>query len=82
MEPFKKYYSSLTENLALKLPKPPTNFRIKLVNNYYKKCNLKERLIFSKIESDKVFKTLKNFDESKASGIDDFSVIFLKDSAY
>ena len=65
----------------LKLPKPPNNFGIKSVNNYYKKCNLKKRLLFSKIASDKVFKILKNFDENKAPGIDDLSGIFLKDGA-
>ena len=69
------------ENLVLKLPKPPSNFGMQLLNNYYKKCNLKERLLFAKIESDKIFKTVKNFDESKAPGIDDLSGIFLKDGA-
>ena len=65
----------------LKLPKPPNNFGIQPVNNYYKKCNLKERLQFAKIESDKVFTLLKDFDESKAPGFNDLSGIFLKDSA-
>ena len=65
----------------LKLPKPPNNFEIQSVNNYYKKCNLKERLLFSKIESDKIFKILKHFDESKATGRHDLSGIFLKDGA-
>ena len=51
------------------------------VNNYYKKHNLKENLIFANIQSDKVFKILKNFDETKASGIDDLSGTFVKDSA-
>ena len=69
-ETFKKYYSSSAENLG-----------IQSVNNYYKKCNLKERLLFAKIESDKVFKILKKFDESKAPCIDDLSGIFLKDGA-
>ena len=41
------------------------------MNNRYKKCNLKERLLLSKPESDKVFKILKKFDESKAPGIND-----------
>ena len=54
----------------LKLPKPPNNFGIQSVNNYYKKCNLKERLLFSKTN-----------DENKAPGIDDLSGIFLKDGA-
>ena len=72
---FKKYYSSLAENLVLKLPKPPNNFGIQSVNNHYKKCNLKERLPFAKTESDKVFKILKHFDGSKAPGIDDLSGI-------
>ena len=45
-ETFKKYYSSLAENLVLKLPKPLNNFGIQSVKNYYKKCNLNERLLF------------------------------------
>ena len=65
----------------LKRPKSPNNFGIQSVNNYHKKCNLKERLLFSKIEMDKVFKILKNFDESKTPGINDLSGIFLKNSA-
>ena len=80
-ETFKKYYSSLAENLVLKLPKPPTNFGIQSVKNYYKKRNLKERLLPSKIKSGKVFKILKFFDESKTPGIHDLSGIFLKDVA-
>ena len=55
----------------LKLPKPPNNFGMQSVWLL--------RLLFSKIESDKVFKILKHFDESKAPGIDDLSGIFLKD---
>ena len=50
-------------------------------NNYYARYNLKEKLIFANIQSDKVLRILKNFDESKASGIDDLSGIFLKDGA-
>ena len=50
------------------------------VNNYYAKYNLKEKLIFANIQSDKVFGIFKNFDETKASGIDDLSGIFLKDN--
>ena len=38
--------------------------------------NLKEKSLFAKIESDKVFKIPKNFDESKAPGIDDLSGFF------
>ena len=65
----------------LKLPKPSNNFGIQSVNSYYKKFNLKEKLLFAKIESDKLFKILKKFDESKAPGIDDHSRIFLKEGA-
>ena len=78
-EIFKKYYSPLVENLVLKLPRPSNNFGIKSMNNYYKKYNLTEKMIFANIQFDKVFKILKNFDETKASGIDDLSGIFLKD---
>ena len=81
VETLKNYYFSLVVNLVLKLPKPPNNFGIQSVNNYYKKWNLKERLLLAKIESDKVFKMLKIFDESKAPGINDLSGIFLKDGA-
>ena len=56
--------------------KTPNNFGIQSVNNYYKKCNLKERLLFEKIESDKVFKKLKIFDESKAPSMDNLPGIF------
>ena len=51
------------------------------INNYYEKYNLKEKLILANIQSDKVFKILKNFDEAKASGINVLSGIFLKDGA-
>ena len=37
------------KNLVLKLPKPPNNFVMESVNNYYEKCNLKEELIFANI---------------------------------
>ena len=80
-ETFKKYYSSLAESLVLKLPKPPNDFGTESVNNYNEKYNLKEKLILTNIQSDKVLKKLKNFDETKASGIDDLSRIFLKDGA-
>ena len=80
-ETLQKYYPSLAENLVLKLPKPPNNFGIQSVNCYNKKCNLKEKLLVKKIELDKVFKILKDSDESKAPGIDDLSGIFLKDGA-
>ena len=57
------------------------SFGIQSVNNYYKKCNMKERLLFAKIESDRVFKIIKDFDESKAPDSDNLSGIFLKDGA-
>ena len=81
VETFKKYYSSLAENLMLKISKPPHNFGIQSVNNYCKKCNLKESLIFAKTESEKLFKILKTFDKGKVPGIEDLSGIFLKDGA-
>ena len=42
---------------------------------------MKEKLLFAKIEPDKLFKILKKIVESKAPGIDDLSGIFLKDGA-
>ena len=44
-------YSALAENLVLKLPKPPKNSGMESVNNYCKKYNLKEKLIFANIQS-------------------------------
>ena len=67
-----KLLKNITPNwrkTLLKVPKPQNNFGIQSVNNYYKKCNLTKSLLFSKIESGKVFKILRNFDESKAPGI-------------
>ena len=65
------------------IPKPPNNFGMESVNNYYEKYNLKEKLILANIQSDKVFKILKNFEKqnTKASGIDDLYGIFLNDGA-
>ena len=42
-ETFEKYYSSLTKNLVLNLPKPQNNSGMESVNNYHKKYNLKEK---------------------------------------
>ena len=42
---------------------------------------MKEKLLFAKIEADKLFKILKKIVEGKAPGIDDLSGIFLKDGA-
>ena len=53
-EAFKKYCSSLAGNLVLKLPKPPNNFGIQTVNNYYKEYNLKKRLLSAKTDSDNI----------------------------
>ena len=53
-EAFKRYCSSLAGNLVLKLPKPPNNFGIQTVNNYYKKYNLKKRLLSAKTDSDNI----------------------------
>lgn len=50
---------------------------MELVNN--KKHNLKEKSILSKIQLEKVFKILENFEETKASDIDDLSGMFLKE---
>ena len=52
---------------------------MELVNNYHKKHNLKENSILSKIQLEKVFKILENFEETKASDIDDLSGMFLKE---
>ena len=52
---------------------------MELVNNYHKKHNLKEKSVLSKTQSEKVFKILENFEDAKASDIDDLSGMFLKE---
>ena len=49
------------------------------VNNYNKNYNLKEKLIFAKIQSNKLFKIPKSIDETKTWRIGDLSEIFPKD---
>lgn len=49
------------------------------VTNYDKKCNLKEKLIYTEIQSEKVI--VNNFIEIKTWGINDLSRIFLKNGA-
>ena len=51
------------------------------MNNYYKKCNLKERLLFAKLIQIRYSKYQNFFDENKAPGIDDLSGVFLRDGA-
>ena len=51
------------------------------MNNYYKKCNLKERLLFAKLIQIRYSKYQIFFDENKAPGIDDLSGVFLRDGA-
>ena len=46
----KKNYSFLAENLVLKPRKPQNNFWAQSVKSYYKKYNLKEKLLFSENE--------------------------------
>ena len=58
-ETFEKYHLSLEENLALKLPNPPYKFGKESINNQYKKNNQKGKIIFTKIQTDRVFKILK-----------------------
>ena len=45
---FLKILLLISEKPCVKLPKPPNNLGMQSVNNYYKKCNLKERLLFWK----------------------------------
>lgn len=69
----KKYGKS-----CFKITKLPNNFDIQSMNIYYKKCNLEEKFGFTKIQTGKIFKILKSFNETKA---DDLFRIFLKSDA-
>ena len=80
---FKKFYSTLADDLVKNLPPASSIFGLSSVCQYYNKT-LKlpnTRFKFTFVSEDSVLKILKNIDENKAAGLDNLSGKFLKDGA-
>ena len=80
---FKKFYSTLADDLVKNLPPASSIFGLSLVCQYYNKT-LKlphTRFKFTFVSEDSVLRILKNMDENKAAGLDNLSGKFLKDGA-
>ena len=80
---FKKFYSTLADDLVKNLPPASSIFGLSSVCQYYNKT-LKlpnTRFKFPFVSEDSVLKILKNMDENKAAGLDNLSGNFLKNGA-
>ena len=80
---FKKFYSTLADDLVKNLPPASSIFGLSSVCQYYNKT-LKlpnTRFKFTFVSEDSVLKILKNMDENKAAGLDNLSGKFLRDGA-
>ena len=80
---FKKFYSTIADDLVENLPPTSSIFGLSLVCQHYNKT-LKlpnTRFKFAFVSEDSVLKILKNMDENKAAGLDNLSGKFLKDGA-
>ena len=78
---FKKFCSTLADDLVKNLPPASSIFGLLLVCQYYNKT-LKlpnPRFKFTFVSEDSVLKILKNMDENKAAGLDNLPGKFLKD---
>ena len=64
-----------------KFPKSPNRYTIKSVSDYYEKLPLSENFKLDSITEGYLFNLLKNVEITKAAGLDQISVKFLKDGA-
>ena len=80
---FKRFYSKLTVGPQEKLPRAPNKFSSQTTKNYYAKtsCNVSNDFEFSSVSEEDVKKILLSLDTSKAAGIDQIPVKFLRDGA-
>ena len=81
---FKKYFSSLSQNLVSKLPLSPNIFNESKIASYYDNNAVSKYLNFQLLEMspEKILSVLKGLNPSKAAGIDNLSGKFLKDGAH
>ena len=80
---FKNFYASLALNLVNKLPHVSNIFDLDSLLAYSKKIlnTENQKFTFSPTSEDEVLKLLKDTNQEKAAGIDNFSGRFLKDDA-
>ena len=79
---FKEFFSNLAQNLIENLPTGPNKFDINSVREFYKPLNLEGNLFhFTKISENTISEFLKELRTNKATGIDNLSDRFLKDSS-
>ena len=75
---FSAYFSHLAENLVSKLPNPSNKYGVLSAAQYYSHLGLTKKLELLPTEKDYILETLRDFDTSKAAGIDRFPGRFLK----
>ena len=78
---FKDYYCNLAENLVKKLPKLPNKFTLNTDFQHYQGIIQTDSFNLATVSENTILNILKNTDVSKAAGLDNLSVRFLKDSA-
>ena len=81
LKTFKIFYSNLAGDLLAKLPKSPNRYTIKFVSDYCEKLSLSKNFKLDSITEGYLFNVLKNFEVTKAAGLDQISGKFLKDEA-
>ena len=77
----RSFCSNLAEDLLAKLSMSPNRFKNKIVSDYYAKISLSENFELDWITEGYLFNILKNFEVTKAAGIDQITGTFLKDGA-
>ena len=79
---FCRFFSNLGDSLLQKLPRPKNKCGIKTIEEYCKHIRSEfEDFVLRNIDITTVEKILENLDVAKASGTDQISVKFLKNSA-
>ena len=73
LKTFKSFYSNLTGNLLVKLPKSPNRCTIKSVSDYYEKLPLSENFKLDSKTEGYLFNLLKNVKVTRAAGRDQIS---------
>ena len=81
LKTFQSFYSNLAGDLLAKLPKSPNRYTIKFVSDYCEKQSLSENFKLDSLTEGYLFNVLKNFEVTKAAGLDQISGKFLKDEA-
>ena len=81
LDVFKKFYSTLADNLLEKLPTPPNRYTFNSVKQYYRHFIQTDTFHLTYTMEIDIGKILKSTNICKAAGIDDLSGRFLKDGS-